>query len=597
MACYSARKHSARNPITGEEVDYKQNISNTLFGTKQQQLYVEPVQKTNNNPETDHVGRLNKIPLLNFGDLLSDRNVDKKPVLNNNERIQNSARPKSSYRRGYDQGPLESPIMHYQTAMQLQAKTCQQPAVTTSELSHKSQLDAPRFEKAEQIQKPQTFKVDRLDDLQLVLANPSGSASNTIDQSQPAIGTPIGQDQDKNRSLKENLVLDALMTDQLSRFVLSEPEQEQRHEQPIRKMHNTVVRPRTTENILSKRIKFNCRLRTSDGKNALRELFGFLFLHDGSLTIYEFRQFCGSQFSGIGSGNFSKKANALPFLPRKTYTHSGGRRAGKKIDVEDIFVGSTLYIVDGVDVEITDVDQNEKEKLIVDGEMSEPVLADLRRKINLNFTDIEVVDQKKILSVQMHMRAQLKNRAIKVYSNLGNDLRRLSAKTAGSMLDRSQFHTALNQYKLQIHDDDLDIVWQVLDLNNTGCVNYYRLIRAFLGEMNQYKHGVFRELMHKLDTQKSGHFHVTDVYKFFKAKSHPFVRSGQIDENEVFEQFLSAFEFIKPNTMKTYATFQANSNTLLIDYEQFENFYNGLSLIVNSDKDFVCILKNSWSLF
>lgn len=66
-----------------------------------------------------------------------------------------------------------------------------------------------------------------------------------------------------------------------------------------------------TENLLSKRIRFSCRIVTRsvdrvldtpeiltphvcvcisrDGKDALRDLFGFYFLLDQTLAVYEYR--------------------------------------------------------------------------------------------------------------------------------------------------------------------------------------------------------------------------------------------------------------------------------------------------------------------
>lgn len=46
-----------------------------------------------------------------------------------------------------------------------------------------------------------------------------------------------------------------------------------------------------TENALFKRVRFGARIVTKNGRDAHRELNGFFFSTDGTLTLYEFHQF------------------------------------------------------------------------------------------------------------------------------------------------------------------------------------------------------------------------------------------------------------------------------------------------------------------
>lgn len=137
---------------------------------------------------------------------------------------------------------------------------------------------------------------------------------------------------------KQEVMTEQVLSDQLSRYVLSDIEQEEDRHKPFalqqqprrnldRRMHDTrfswkemlfvlhcyyLSRVKTsnslTENLLSKRIRFSCRILTRsvertlslflyyylfdflrDGKDALRDLFGFYFMLDRTLAIYEYR--------------------------------------------------------------------------------------------------------------------------------------------------------------------------------------------------------------------------------------------------------------------------------------------------------------------
>jgi hypothetical protein len=53
----------------------------------------------------------------------------------------------------------------------------------------------------------------------------------------------------------------------------------------------SVQSPGKSENLLAKRVRFGARLVTKNGHDIHRELNGFYFLADNTLTVYEFRQF------------------------------------------------------------------------------------------------------------------------------------------------------------------------------------------------------------------------------------------------------------------------------------------------------------------
>lgn len=53
-----------------------------------------------------------------------------------------------------------------------------------------------------------------------------------------------------------------------------------------------------THEDLSNRFRFSARLLSLNGRDALRELNGFFFIVDNTLTVYEFRQF-GSRFEAF----------------------------------------------------------------------------------------------------------------------------------------------------------------------------------------------------------------------------------------------------------------------------------------------------------
>ena len=69
----------------------------------------------------------------------------------------------------------------------------------------------------------------------------------------------------------------------------------------------------------------------------------------------------------------------------------------------------------------------------------------------------------------------------------------------------------------------------------------------------------------------------------------------------MFKTFLSQFQLLDPKKVNelnelSFTTAMDNTKSLLISYEQLEDYYNGLSICVDSDTDFIQILQNSWNV-
>jgi hypothetical protein len=676
-------KHIIRvNPITGEELHYIKGIDTSRIAPASESVahkefvkHLSSNQKSSQPSKQAEPSKLSKpqsssssmianatsVPVLNFaglndpetGDRQLQNDFDNKIQQNINKykaeqihvqsklndfKMQNpivapvmmqmqSARPKSSYRQGFNEH-IDSPIMAY-----LQQQKTQSPLV--------SQLEAPRVPVTNPIIESQhiqpakkngLFKVERVADLELYWIN-SGPSLLT-----PHTEQTKNENDEKSKLLKEKMIVDTVLTDQLNRLALPDGAGSPRQIKTIYTSrgnkfnvldshHASKYLPSSaiSENMLSKRCKFNCRIKTPDGKIALKELFGLLFLYDGSLTIYEFRLLCGTYFTGSigGSGSMSKKANALPYLQRKVCTHLGGRRKGSKIEIWDIFKGSILYLNDSsgkkyIELEITDVDELEKENLLTTSELLNTNLSSdemshnilyIKDRLKQPYTALELNDLKIVSSVRLFLRKQIEDRAVEAYMGLSKllktkySLRNQSADGyEDGFVTNQDLYDALNEYNIQIHSEDLNIVWQVLDLDLTGYLNYYVVMRAYFGEMNNSRHACFRNLILKIDTIKSGYVAINDIYKYYKANRHPKVRNGDMTENQIYEKFLGLFDLVDAKYLQEnvgelfYQLTAVNSKAKFISYEQIEQYYNGLSIAVAEDKDFVNILKNSWNI-
>nr|XP_020746523.1 calcyphosin-2 isoform X1 [Odocoileus virginianus texanus]XP_020746524.1 calcyphosin-2 isoform X1 [Odocoileus virginianus texanus]XP_020746525.1 calcyphosin-2 isoform X1 [Odocoileus virginianus texanus] len=394
---------------------------------------------------------------------------------------------------------------------------------------------------------------------------------------------------------KKQMVAEQVMIDHLSRAVISDPEQNLTSEKqeiahilpdsklaPIRfrkrTLHETKIRTQSTltENILSHKVQFDGRIISRNGRDACRELVGFFFIHDQSLTIYEYRQFG------------KNRTNVLPFIQKNIYCHQRGRRKGKQYRLGDLYIGANLTFLSSdhprlpesvkentvLTLRITDIDWRALDSLKTDSVEHDDV------------TNEEANDRMIFKAIQDMLKEQLHKRGVRILTGLGKYLQQLD-KEGNGLLDKADFKQALKLFRLEVSENDFESLWLILNSsgngNGDGRADYGEFKRAIIGEMNEYRKSFVRKAFMKLDFNKTGSVSLIDIRKCYCAKKHPQVISGHSTEEEIKSSFLE--------TLK-----DACNKSDEVSYGEFEDYYEGLSIGIVDDEDFVNIICTPWGI-
>ncbi|XP_019370288.1 PREDICTED: calcyphosin-2 isoform X5 [Gavialis gangeticus] len=385
---------------------------------------------------------------------------------------------------------------------------------------------------------------------------------------------------------RKQTVVEQVMVDQLSRAVISDPEQNTGNDTyqrdlmlpalgtaPLRfrkrTLHETRIRTRSalTENMLSNKLRFDCRILSRNGRDACRELIGFFFTCDGSLTVYEYRQFG------------KNRVNALPFIQKGVYSHQRSQKKGKLYDLSDFYIGANLTF--------WSLDHSLPESM-----KQNPVLT--LRVTNIDETSVNFLKETSVGSkqetnvnkvfwtVQGILRNKLSKRGVRIVTGLGKYFRQLDKKGNG-VLSKADFKQALKIFHLEVSEQDFESLWFILDDNRNDEVDYGEFTHALFGEMNEYRKAFVRKAYMKLDFNKTGSVPLVDIRKCYCAKKHPRVLSGDATEEEIKSSFLETLQ-------------DACSNPNEVSYCEFEDYYEGLSIGIMDDEDFVNTLRNPWGI-
>ncbi|XP_031205937.1 calcyphosin-2 isoform X3 [Mastomys coucha] len=331
-----------------------------------------------------------------------------------------------------------------------------------------------------------------------------------------------------------------------------------------------------TENDLSQKVEFEGRVLSRNGRDACRELIGFFFTHNQSLTVYEYRKFG------------KNRTSVLPFIKKDTYHHQCGRRKGKQYELGDFYIGATLTFLS---CDHPSLPKTIKENALlrlritnIDQVALNSLKAAFAEHGEEDTVSLEAHDQLVLQAIQDKLKDQLHEKGVRILTGLGKYFQHLD-KEGNGLLEKADFQRALKTFHLEVSEQDFESSWLILQ----GCghgknkVDYGEFKRAIFGEMNEYRKSFVRKAFMKLDFNKTGIVSVIDIRKCYCAKKHPRVISGHSTEEEIQSCFLETLI----GTCSKYDE---------VSYGEFEDYYEGLSIGVAGDEDFVKILRTPWGI-
>ena len=155
-------------------------------------------------------------------------------------------------------------------------------------------------------------------------------------------------------------------------------------------------------------------------------------------------------------------------------------------------------------------------------------------------------------------------------------------------LDMQEFTKALRDYRVEISNGDIQALFRYIDRNRSGAIDYDEFLRAVRGPMNGFRKALVKQAFNKLDADGSGVLDIEDIKRFYNAKGHPDVRSRKKTEEDVFGEFLETFEM--------HHNLDGGVNDHRVTSEEFEEYYNNISMSIDNDQYFELMMNNAWRL-
>eukprot|EP00826_Nyctotherus_ovalis_P039761 TRINITY_DN3842_c0_g1_i3.p1 TRINITY_DN3842_c0_g1~~TRINITY_DN3842_c0_g1_i3.p1 ORF type:complete len:277 (+),score=101.57 TRINITY_DN3842_c0_g1_i3:376-1206(+) len=154
-------------------------------------------------------------------------------------------------------------------------------------------------------------------------------------------------------------------------------------------------------------------------------------------------------------------------------------------------------------------------------------------------------------------------------------------------LSRDEFKKAVNDYKLEMDERDLNNLFKMFDKNNDGKISYHEFMVAIIGKMNEFRKNLATRAFENLDVEEEGAVTLDCIKNSYRAGTHPDVRLGKKSEDEELNEFLSTFSAHH----SAYGGPEAK-----VTKDEFVEYYTKVSAAIESDSHFDVMMTDVWGL-
>ena len=179
-----------------------------------------------------------------------------------------------------------------------------------------------------------------------------------------------------------------------------------------------------------------------------------------------------------------------------------------------------------------------------------------------------------------------KDNGVTFYNLLQNLKLNTEYEVNSDLLSISKLNLILKESNLNFTIKELQNLFCILDLNDTGYISLNKFLKVIKGNLNEYRKAILINIFNtQIDINKSGNISIYYFKRIYNAKNHPDVLSKKMNESEVMTQFTYTFDIF----CKLYKILKD------LNCSQFIKYYEGISPSISDDIYFKDIINKVWT--
>lgn len=157
-------------------------------------------------------------------------------------------------------------------------------------------------------------------------------------------------------------------------------------------------------------------------------------------------------------------------------------------------------------------------------------------------------------------------------------------------IDIHEFTKLCKDYRIPLDTKEVKSLFREFDIDKNGSINYDEFVRGVTDRMNKRRKVIVKKAFEKLDRNGNGKVELDDIRETYNASKHPDVIKGKKTEDEILGEFLDTFEY-HFNLLN-----ENKSKDREISLEEFNEYYENISMSIDNDEYFELMINNAWNL-
>ena len=233
---------------------------------------------------------------------------------------------------------------------------------------------------------------------------------------------------------------------------------------------------------------------------------------------------------------------------------------------------------------IGEVFNNESLKNKKGNQIEKEQVQNIEQNENENEEEMDPIDE-----LILKIRNRLSKRGLRNLIRMEGRFRELDENNEQE-LDLKSFGQICHEFDLGLNDDEIEELFVSFDKEERGMVNYDDFIRILRGELNDKRKELVQNVFKHLDIDNKGELTVEELLNLYNPRQ----SLECVEQRKSEEEAMSIFEESLRGNHKYLNGDEGDTKP--VDIEEFEDFYESVSIMIPSDELFRDIVLRTWGL-